>query len=71
MPKALDDGGAKMLNRKTLGATLVLIGLFVLIGIAGTSDVGRGGSLLSMIASGIVCLAVMGAGAKLIGGGAE
>ena len=55
-------------KRERVGAVLVLAGFLALIGIAGTSDIGRISSVLAMIGEGIVCLAVMTAGAFMIGG---
>lgn len=58
-------------KKRTIGAVLVLVGFGLLIGIAGTSDIGAGGSLLALVVKGCGCLAMMGAGAKMIGGGLD
>lgn len=56
-------------KRETIGAILVLISFLLLIGFAGSSDIGAGGSVLALIGEGIMCLAGMTVGAYMIGGG--
>ena len=55
-------------KKRTIGAILVLIGFCLLLGIAGTSDIGNGGTILGLILKGSLLLGVMAAGAKMIGG---
>lgn len=57
-------------NRKTIGAVLVLIGLFLAVGFAGSSDIGSIPFLKAVLGA-IGSLGLMGAGALLIGGEAE
>ena len=59
------------IRRETVGGILVLIGFVLLIGFAGTSDIGQGGSVLALIGKGIVCLIGMTIGAYMIGGEAD
>lgn len=54
-------------NRKTIGAGLVLIGLFLAAGFAGSCDTGSM-SFLKAALGALVSLAMMGSGAVLIGG---
>lgn len=54
-------------NRKTIGAGLVLIGLFLAAGFAGSCDTGSV-SFLKAALGALVSLAMMGSGAVLIGG---
>ena len=61
---------SRLINRKTIGAVLVLIGFLFAIGLAGSSDVGSV-SLLKAVFGAIGSIVMMGAGAKLIGGDAE
>jgi hypothetical protein len=53
--------------KRTIGAVIVLIGFGLLIGIAGSDDIGHG-AILPLMLKGIGCLAVMGVGAKMVGG---
>ena len=57
-------------NRKTIGAVLVLIGLFLTVGFAGSSDIGSI-SFLKAVLGAIGSLGLMGTGAMLIGGGLD
>ena len=59
-----------LINRKTIGAVLVLIGFLFAIGLAGSSDVGSV-PFLKAVFGAVGCLGLIGIGAKLIGGGAE
>lgn len=59
-----------LINRKTIGAVLVLIGFLFAIGLAGSSDVGSIPFLKAVLGA-VGCLGMMGIGTKLIGGGAE
>ena len=61
---------SRLINRKTIGAVLVLIGFLFAIGLAGSSDVGSV-PLLKAVLGAIGSIVLMGAGAKLIGGDAE
>lgn len=54
-------------NRKTIGAGLVLIGLFLAAGFAGSCDTGSMCFFKAALGA-LVSLAMMGAGAVLIGG---
>lgn len=54
-------------NRKTTGAGLVLIGLFLAAGFAGSCDTGSM-SFLKAALGALASLAMMGSGAVLIGG---
>lgn len=54
-------------NRKTIGAGLVLIGLFLAAGFAGSCDTGSM-SFLKAALGALASLAMMGSGAVLIGG---
>lgn len=54
-------------NRKKIGAGLVLIGLFLAAGFAGSCDTGSM-SFLKAALGALVSLAMMGSGAVLIGG---
>ena len=58
---------SRLMNRKTVGAGLVLIGLFLAAGFAGSCDTGSM-SFLKAALGALVCLAMMGSGAVLIGG---
>lgn len=58
---------SRLINRKTIGAVLVLIGFMFAIGLAGSSDIGSI-SFVKAALGAIGSLAIMGAGAKLIGG---
>lgn len=55
------------INKRTIGAVIVLIGFMALIGVAGTSDIGHI-SMFPLMLKGIGCLVVMAIGAKMIGG---
>ena len=59
-----------LINRKTIGAVLVLIGFLFAFGLAGSSDVGSI-PFLKAVFGAIGSIVLMGAGAKLIGGDAE
>lgn len=61
---------SRLINRKTIGAVLVLIGFLFAIGLAGSSDVGSVPFLKAVLGA-IGSIVMMGAGAKLIGGDAE
>lgn len=54
-------------NRKTIGAGLVLIGLLLAAGFAGSCDTGSM-SFLKAALGALVSLTIMGSGAVLIGG---
>ena len=58
---------SRLMNRKTVGASLVLIGLFFAAGFAGSCDTGSMCFFKAALGA-LVSLAIMGAGAVLIGG---
>ena len=61
--------------RKQLGGILAIAGFFLLLGMAGTDDVavldGVHAPIIPLLLKGILFLAMMGAGAVLIGGAAD
>lgn len=61
---------SRLINRKTIGAVLVLIGFLFAIGLAGSCDVGSV-PLLKAVLGAVGCLGMMGIGTKLIGGGLD
>lgn len=61
---------SRLMNRKTVGAVLVLIGLFLAAGFAGSCDTGSMCFFKAALGA-LVSLAMMGAGAVLIGGEAD
>lgn len=58
---------SRLMNRKTVGAVLVLIGLFLAAGFAGSSDIGSMCFLKAALGA-LVSMGIMVAGAILIGG---
>lgn len=58
---------SRLMKRKTVGAVLVLIGLFLAAGFAGSCDIGSMCFFKAALGA-LVSLAIMGAGAVLIGG---
>lgn len=58
---------SRLMNRKTVGASLVLIGLFLAAGFAGSCDTGSM-CLFKAALGALVSLTLMGTGAVLIGG---
>jgi len=58
---------SRLINRKTIGTVLVLVGLVSAIGLAGSSDIGSIPFLKAVIGA-MGSLALMGAGAVLLGG---
>ena len=58
---------SRLMNRKKVGAVLVLIGLFLAAGFAGSSDIGSM-SFFKAALGALVSMGVMVAGAVLIGG---
>lgn len=58
---------SRLMNRKTVGASLVLIGLFFAAGFAGSCDTGSMCFFKAALGA-LVSLTLMGTGAVLIGG---
>ena len=58
---------SRLMNRKTVGAGLVLIGLFMAAGFAGSCDTGSMCFFKAALGA-LVSLTIMGSGAVLIGG---
>lgn len=58
---------SRLMNRKTVGAGLVLIGLFLAAGFAGSCDTGSLCFFKAALGA-LVSLTLMGSGAVLIGG---
>lgn len=58
---------SRLMNRKKVGAMLVLIGLFLAAGFAGSSDIGSMCFFKAALGA-LVSMGVMVAGAVLIGG---
>ena len=58
---------SRLMNRKTVGAGLVLIGLFLAAGFAGSCDTGSMCFFKAALGA-LVSLILMGSGAVLIGG---
>ena len=58
---------SRLMNRKTVGAFLVLIGLFLAAGFAGSCDTGSMCFFKAALGA-LVSLILMGSGAVLIGG---
>lgn len=61
--------------KKKIGVILVIIGFFILLGIAGTDDVammqGIHAPVLSLMIKALIPLGMLGAGAVMLNGGAE
>lgn len=61
---------SRLMKKENIGAVLVLIGMLLMIGAAGSCDIGAM-SFLKAIIGAFVGLGVMGLGAVMIGGEAE
>ncbi len=61
---------SRLMNRKNIGTVLVLVGFVLVIGLAGSSDIGSIPFPKAVIGA-IGSLVLMGAGAVLLGGAAD